>query len=147
MTEKTRECQKCRQTVPSEAKFCPFCGIELSGSATKDLTKLSYTELVLEAKRIEVAITKDDRMIEQFLKKIQDGSLKLASQKKPTGLSRAELIDLIKKDILGYVWALGGFVHPLLGELERIKEELNRRERVDDYQQVEKFIRELQNRN
>jgi hypothetical protein len=145
MTENTIHCQKCKQTVPAEAKFCPYCGIELAASGVKDYSKSSYTELVLEAKRIEVAIIKDERAVEQFRKKIEDGSFKLNTLKKIKGVARTEVIETIKKEVLGYKWAPGGLVHPMLSELERIKEELSRRERVDDYQHIEKFIRDLRN--
>ena len=147
MREKARLCQKCKQKVPSKAKFCPFCGIDLSSPVAMDYTQASYAELMVSAKRVEVAILKDEQNIEQLRKQIEDGSLKLNSRKRFTGLGRSEIIETIKQDLLGYKWDQGGLIHPLLGELVRIKEELNRRDRMEDYRQIEQFIRALQGLN
>ncbi len=93
MKHKNRQCHKCKQAIPHEAKFCPFCGIHLSHEGTKDYTKCSYTELMLEAKRFEVSILKDERNIEKLRKEIEDGTLKLKTTKKLSGAGRAEIIE------------------------------------------------------
>lgn len=83
-------------------------------------------------------------MIEKLVKQMQDGTLKLSHRRKTTIGEKAAFIDVVRKEVMGYKWDTGGLVHPIIGELIRIKEELKRRDRLEDLQRVEAIIRKLQ---
>ena len=142
-----RLCQKCKQAIPSEANFCPHCGIDLSTPVSKDYTQASYSELVVAAKRIEVAIIKDERTIEQIRQRIEAGTFRFNDGKRLKAMRAGEAVETIKRDMMGYRWDTGGYTHPMLHDLVRIKEELSRRQRLDEYQHLEQFIREMQGRS